>query len=513
MKTWVDDGRRYFDCPADSAAAADLRDTEGRRWHGGAWSLPDSARARRLADAHDFAERLGRTPQPRPYQGPALFWSVLKPFQQEDVQRLLRLRFAVNRNEQGTGKTYESIAWAAGPEPVVVVCPLAVMDQWIEAVRASGVSSTLSYTEQDGTLITVGTNDSGASAWIITTFDRCSKLKPIANITLIVDECTYVKNTKAKRTQSVLRLGAGARRILALSGHIMVNRPLDLWALFLLLRQRSEKEYWPWVSHYCGAYKTPYGWDLTGATHLRDLRDDIEGFSIPIRTLAEVAPQLPARTDTTVRIGQADLTTVERLYEELQGFIGRGVSIEHGEGFAVTQHLRVECGLVKVPFISDWLDVYFAGGGRKVLVFSDFHDPLKALAAKRKDMLVMTGDDSSKNREKIKAQFAEDPKIRVLGLTYGVGAMGLNLQHAASTVCLMDLPWTPKDYEQAPSRVVRMGQEFPQWIITFLCGHPIEVQMLQGLQYKEDISTALKRTGGLKVCAADIVIDRSVKTT
>lgn len=498
-KTWIDDGRRYFSCEPGSSAAADLREMEGRRWHGSAWSLPDSPRATRFADQNEFVMRRGPEQPQRPYLGPADYWERLKPFQREDVERLLRLRFALNRNEQGTGKTWEAIAWAAGPDPVVAVVPLAVMGQWIEMVRAAGVSSTLSYSEQDGSL-TVVSEDGGTSPWIVTTYERSSKLELEAPITLIVDECTYVKNTKAKRTGNVLRLGGRSSRILAMSGHPMVNKPLDLWALFLLLRQRTEKEYWPWVNWYCGAYKTPYGWDLTGATHLRDLRDDISGFSIPIRTLREVAPQLPQRTNTDVRITRADLTKVGELAGQIRQCIARGDSIEHGEGFGVVQNLRQECGLVKVPFVSDFLDAHFAGNGRKVLIFSDFRAPLYALQEKRKDMLVMTGEHSEANREKLKAQFANDPKINVFGLTYGVGAMGLNMQYVASNVGLLDLPWTHKDLEQAPSRVERMGQEYPMNVWTFLCGHPIEVQMQQGLLYKEDIATALKRhTGGLKL--------------
>lgn len=488
MNTRLVNGRRMFTLDTELAHAT-LRQCEGRRWHGnGTWSLPAGPRADRIA------RQLGLVLPPEvlhPLHLPAVdpaYWDAFRPYQQDGVRWLQPRTHALLWDEPGLGKTRQSLAWSAGYN-TIVACPLAVVDQWVEEARRAVVSRTLSVVDQKGRLRTLwGTGE--APIWIVSNYERCSKLNPTGMFRLIVDEATYIKGAKTKRTKEVQRLGQRAVGVLALTGHPMVNRPIDLWPLFLLLKQRTEKEFWPWVNTYCGAIQTPYGWDFSGATRIGDLRDDLAGFGLR-REAKDVLDDLPDYTEEDLRVPEPELERIEVCWQEVLEYHRRGEALDFGEGYASLQHLRMECAASKVPFAAKWLEQHFAGGGGKALVFSTFKAPLRALAEHTPGMRVYDGDVAEADRADILRTFRDDPNHKTLGLTYGIGALGLNLQHA-NTLLRLDFPWTPLEYDQSIKRLVRIGQRSNVRCVNLLSGHPVEGQMRTGLDFKQELVDALK---------------------
>jgi SNF2 family DNA or RNA helicase len=98
--------------------------------------------------------------------------------------------------------------------------------------------------------------------------------------------------------------------------------------------------------------------------------------------------------------------------------------------------------------------------GHKVLVFSQFVECLKLLAAelRRRAMGVhmLTGDTT--RRDAVVAAFADDPEPNPFLVSLRAGGTGLNLT-AASYVVLFDPWWNPAVEAQAIDRTHRIGQD------------------------------------------------------
>jgi hypothetical protein len=92
----------------------------------------------------------------------------------------------------------------------------------------------------------------------------------------------------------------------------------------------------------------------------------------------------------------------------------------------------------------------------------------------------------SKQREQTIATFRDDPQRHVLLMSYGAGAVGLNLQFA-SYVFLFDRWWNPAVEDQAINRAHRIGAAGPVTVTRFLALGTIEERINQVLEEKREL--------------------------
>ncbi|MBA3708907.1 MAG: SWF/SNF helicase family protein, partial [Planctomycetes bacterium] len=83
-----------------------------------------------------------------------------------------------------------------------------------------------------------------------------------------------------------------------------------------------------------------------------------------------------------------------------------------------------------------------------------------------------------------------DPACRVF-LAGDVAATGLNLQHAASAVLNVDLPWNPAVLEQRIGRVHRIGQRKPVRVVNLVAEDSIEHRILGLLGTKRSLASGI----------------------
>ncbi|KAH8586237.1 SNF2 family N-terminal domain-containing protein [Bisporella sp. PMI_857] len=84
------------------------------------------------------------------------------------------------------------------------------------------------------------------------------------------------------------------------------------------------------------------------------------------------------------------------------------------------------------------------------------------------------GNLSLHQRQKILAQFHDDPSLRVLLMTLGTGAVGLNNLSVASRVHILEPQWNPSMEDQAIGRVLRLGQNKKVCIVRYIMSGTIE---------------------------------------
>lgn len=402
------------------------------------------------------------------------------PFQARGVAHIKATPFALLYDEQGLGKTTQAImAYADYPAPKVVVCPLILARQWQNEIKT--------ITNEDAVIVNSKGTPTGPG-WTIVSYERLSWVRWKPGFVFIIDEATYIKNWKTKRAKLVANISAAASRVLALTGTPMVNRPKDLWMLMLVLRRYDHREFMRFMNTYCGAYRTPYGWDFDGATNLEELSRELSKFGLR-RTKREVLAELPPKLHTTLSV-DADIADA---VVEILALARTGDDLSSARGLASIQGLRIKSANSKVQPVAEWLEERVGENDtRKIVVFSAFKEPLRKLAMLLgyPEERVITGDESSTERFARIEAWKESNVDPILYITYGTGTYGLNLQ-VADTVVLLDLPWTPSDLEQAEDRVHRIGQTSSVEIVTALAEHPIELQMLSALRLKRDMRDAI----------------------
>jgi hypothetical protein len=137
-----------------------------------------------------------------------------------------------------------------------------------------------------------------------------------------------------------------------------------------------------------------------------------------------------------------------------------------------------------------WLEPHFAQAETKVVIFSAWiatHE----LVATRLDALgigyvLFNGLVPARERAQRVERFRDDPRCRVF-LATDAGGVGLNLQHIASVLVNMDLPWNPAVLEQRIGRVWRLGQTRRVEVLNLVASDSIEQSMLGVLQFKRSL--------------------------
>jgi SWI/SNF-related matrix-associated actin-dependent regulator of chromatin subfamily A3 len=94
--------------------------------------------------------------------------------------------------------------------------------------------------------------------------------------------------------------------------------------------------------------------------------------------------------------------------------------------------------------------------------------------------LRIDGEHAFEYRQRVLQQFETDPAIRVLIMTTGVGAFGLNII-AASQVFLVEPQWNPSVEAQAIGRTIRIGQQKAVQVTRYIVRDTVEedIQKLQ----------------------------------
>ena len=129
-----------------------------------------------------------------------------------------------------------------------------------------------------------------------------------------------------------------------------------------------------------------------------------------------------------------------------------------------------------------------AGSGRKAIVFSQWVGTIRRLSQslRRFGPLEYHGQIPSSRRDEVIRRFRGDPAAHVMLMSYGAGAVGLNLQFAGY-VFLFDRWWNPAVEDQAINRAHRIGAAGPTTVTRFLALDTIEERIDHVLREKREL--------------------------
>jgi SNF2 family DNA or RNA helicase len=351
-------------------------------------------------------------------------------------------------DEMGLGKTLTALSAAKALQkkhncPVLVVCPVSLIDNWHKEAAIAGVK--------------------------IECFSWAKVPSPLeANYVLIADEAHYAQNESSSRTKKLLSLTSAPQCLAAwlLSGTPMKNgRPVNLFPLLKAIAHPLTQNRWDYMKRFCNAYEKSIGkgksvWDFSGSSYLQELSQKTED-AILRRTKKECLTELPSKTriiksvDLESANDKAYRAEIERLVLDYRDRAKRGEVDPDSEALVTLNILRKVGSEAKAPAVIEFAQDILEQGDQ-VVIFTDFVESAKAIH-KALGGELLTGQ--SKDRQAMVDRF-QSGESKVFVGTIKAGGVGITLT-AASQVILCDRPWTPGDCYQAEDRVHRLGQESP----------------------------------------------------
>ena len=380
---------------------------------------------------------------------------TLREYQKDGIQKILEV---IRKNggllvadQMGLGKTIQSLSACTIAQreygyKIVVLCPRSMKPDWVSLAKKLGIE------------IEVFTS---SHASIPTPFDE--------PYVLICDEGHYFQDSKSQRTKKFLTLALSKNCVsqIVLTGTPSKNgRAIELFPILKAIGSPLSSDEWDYKKKYCDlkrVYVPGKGlkWDWSGSSNVEELHEairpqmlrrlkkdclkDLKGFQ---RIFKEIEIEKKEALEYNLKIQEAIETFKARIEKRevsplSEAIVTMGILRRIGSEYKATQ----------IPkFIEDNFET-----DEKIVIFSTYLGAVEYLRDYYGDRAVtLTGETSEKDREKAVREFQQGTPRFFLG-TVQAGGVGLTLTRASSII-LIDRPWTPGETVQAEDRIHRIGQ-------------------------------------------------------
>ncbi len=384
--------------------------------------------------------------------------------QKEAIEKLLKNDKFILADDMGLGKTTSTIiaSLESGAKKVLIICPASLKINWEREIK--------NYTEKS-IYICEGKKYEEAD-YVITNYDilknfhdpkeKDNSLILKTNFDLvIIDEAHYVSNAQAQRTKIIMDLTKNIKKLWLLTGTPMTSRPMNYYNILKLIDSPVSQNWMAYAIRYCAGYQFRVGnkkvWNVTGASNLEELRERTSRQIL--RRLKTDVLDLPEKIITPVY-----LRLKSRLYEGLMGEYydwynnrqdeSKSLSIQFTKLTKVRQVIAEE----KIPTTIE-LAENIIEQGKKVIIFSNFTDPIKKIYEHfGKSAVYLDGSTSKVGRQEAVDKFQTNDKIKVFCGNLKAAGVGLTLTEGEAVI-MNDLSFVPAEHAQAEDRAYRYGQK------------------------------------------------------
>ncbi|WP_328953455.1 DEAD/DEAH box helicase [Kitasatospora purpeofusca] len=388
----------------------------------------------------------------------------LRGYQAFGARFALRQKRVIIGDEMGLGKTVQAIAAMAhlrarGSTHFLVVCPASVLINWTREIETrSSLRAYRFHGPEREPARAEWLRDGGV---VVVTFDGLRQLEvpPEQAVGMVVvDEAHYVKNHTAQRSQAVAVWTDRVERVLFLTGTPMENRVEE----FRNLVHYLQPELLPRIHNGSTAVGPKAFRKAVAPAYLR-------------RNQKDVLTELPdaVHVDEWEEFTPADFAAYRSAVTAGNFMAMRRAAYADPARSAKLQRLR--------EIVEEAAD-----NGRKVVVFSFFHDVLAAVRGSlgRGVFGPIDGSLPAVRRQDVVDRFAAVAGHAVLLSQIQAGGVGLNIQ-AASVVILCEPQVKPTLERQAVGRSQRMGQVRRVQVHRLLVADSVDQRMLEILRAKD----------------------------
>lgn len=413
-------------------------------------------------------------------------------YQMEGIAFLFPRNAAILADEMGLGKTMQAITairmllLSGELQNTLLICPKPLVTNWVREFRQWAPEIPVAVIE----------GDSSKRAWVWSNPQAPVK---IANYELmlrdssviddeslhfdlvVLDEAQRIKN-RTSTTSEIVR-SIPRSRSWALTGTPIENSVEDLVSIFEFLSPGY----------------------LRDDMHLKSLGKATRDYILR-RTKDKVLTDMPPKL---FRKADLDLSQEQRASyraAEEEGIVhlselGESITVQHV--FELVLRLKQICNFDPATGSSTKMERLeadmeeIAASGQKAIVFSQWVETLAVIAERldRFNPLQYHGRVPSNKRDGVIDQFKNDPSCNVILMSYGAGAVGLNLQFC-HYVFLFDRWWNPAVEDQAINRAHRLGVKQPVTVTRMMAVETIEQRIDEVLEQKRALfNTLFAETG------------------
>lgn len=311
---------------------------------------------------------------------------------------------------------------------------------------------------------------------------------------IVVDEIHKCKGWNSQQGKNLLELEAPYK--VGATGTMLMNSPLDAYVPLVFIGQEAKRSITRYKETYCVFDNLTKG-QIIGFKNLDLLKEEIEACSLRrTQTLVELPPKNVI--DEYVDMDK----TQKEFYDAIQNGVKEEadkVKLKVNNLLAMITRLRQAstCPSVltsklitnnKVERAISLIEEIVSNGD-KVLVFSNFKEPIYILEERLKQYhpLLGTGDMQDEEVSKNIDKFQTDALSKVFLGTISKMGTGVTLT-SASYLIFLDQPWTEALYTQACYRIYRIGQTKPVFIYNLIATNTIDVVVSRIIQRKKAIS-------------------------
>lgn len=397
------------------------------------------------------------------------------PYQRAGIAYALRRPHTLFGDEPGLGKTVQAIGVcnATDARRILVVCPASVRLQWAAEmerwrVRRSGYDNWLYPILQSRDGFDRSAEVVITSYQLAQTAGLGAALRSVEWDVVIYDEAHYLKNYNAARTKRLLGTwdggdrGIPARRILALTGTPLPNRPRECYTLARALdwdsiSRMSEDEF---NGRYNPTVVMPNGFRLEWTGHLLELQARLRTRFMVRRAKADVLKDLPEKVYELAYIDPDGEVKKALRAEKLLAIDPENLNTGDAELMGHISQVRRQMGVAKAPGVIAHVNMLLDGGAPKVVVFAYHTEVIRLLLeAYGPAAVCIQGATGAAAREHAKRRFQDDPECQVfIGQLTAAGTGVDGLQNVCSHAVFAEASWTPGENEQCVDRLHRIGQ-------------------------------------------------------
>ncbi|MEM9412428.1 MAG: DEAD/DEAH box helicase [Planctomycetota bacterium] len=404
-------------------------------------------------------------------------------FQYAGVAFLFPRHNAVLADEMGLGKTMQAITTlrlllrSGFIKNVLLVCPKPLVTNWqrelglwapeIPVSLIDGKQAKREWQwENDKTAVKIANYE-----LVVRDKEVVSSLEEPFDL-MVVDEAQRIKNSSSTTSKTIREIKR--KRSWALTGTPIENSTEDLFGIFDFVAPGAIS---PVMTH-------------------RELKQEL-GEYVLRRTKDMVIKDMPPKLvrDTELGLTQEQAANYEQA--EKQGVIrlsemGEEITVSHV--FELVLRLKQICNFDPATGASSKLELLksdleeVAASGQKAIVFSQWVKTLDRISEELQPFnpLSYHGRIPSKKRDPILEEFKNSPDRHVLLMSYGAGAVGLNLQFCRY-VYLFDRWWNPAVEDQAINRAHRIGAAGSVTVTRMIMAGTIEQRIHEVLEAKREL--------------------------
>lgn len=439
-----------------------------------------------------------------------------RPYQEKGVARGLELKRFINGDEQGLGKTLQSIATLHGAAlrgedvfPALVIAPSSTKINWQREWEM--------WTDRKAMVLTDKIKDSwhrfyeiGMADVFITNYESLKKyfvrhmppkgkLRRSSDIvmddriqllkSMIVDESHRCKNPSTQQAKLTLRIAHEKEWVILLTGTPVVNKPIDLYPQLAIINRLKEfGNRKGFLGRYCEGGR--------GAANLKELNYLLNQHCFFRREKKDVAKDLPEKQRQTI---MCDITNREQYNKARDQFVNylkeKGANDEEiakklrGEIMVKMGELKKISALGKLNEVKDFVHEVI-DSGEKLILFCNLHSIVDTLKAEFKGSVTVTGRDNHNEKQANIDAFQNNPDVKLIICNIKAAGTGITLT-ASSRVAFVEYPWTYADCVQCEDRAHRIGQKNNVMCTYFLGDNTIDEWMYQIIQEKKNVGNTI----------------------